>query len=176
MVSGEAVGGRSTGPVERPWGQLLLGGFLATLGLALLIFLLVSLAGDASLWFFGTTIVAEVDDLWVERTSAPDAQELTFRYYVAYHFTTPGGQVVSDASRLDVREWGSLEVGGPLEVVYFPLYPAHNRLQESRFVPVLACAYVPLAVVAWALLGLAFYVVRPVARREWWFGPERKGG
>jgi hypothetical protein len=59
--------------------------------------------------------------------------------------------------------------------VYFPLYPAHSRLQESRFVPVLACAYVPLMVVAWALLGLAVYVMRPAARRDWWFGPERKG-
>jgi hypothetical protein len=108
------MGGRSTGSVERPWGQLLLGGFLATLGLALLGFLLVSLASDVSLWFLGTTTVAEVDDLWVERTSAPDAQELTFRYYVAYHFTPAGGQTVSDTSALDVREWGSLEVGGPL--------------------------------------------------------------
>jgi hypothetical protein len=160
-------------PVERTWGQLLLGGFLGLVGLALLLFLLYSLARDASLWIFGTEAAAEVDELWVERTSPEDAQELTFRYHVSYHFTTPGGRTVRDTSTLDVREWGNLKVGGPVEVVYFPLFPAHNRLEESRYVTVLACAYVPLFIAAWALLGLALYLVRPGSQREWWFASAR---
>lgn len=47
---------------------------------------------------------------------------------------------------------GGLEVGRPIDVVYFPLYPAHNRLDESRLIPVLVLAYVPF--VALSLVGL----------------------
>lgn len=39
---------------------------------------------------------------------------------------------------------GGMEEGAPIGVVYFPLYPAHNRLDESPYIPILACAYVPL--------------------------------
>lgn len=160
-------------PVERSWGQLLLGGFVGLVGLVLLLFLLYSLARDVSLWVFGTETVGEVDEMWVERTSPEDAEELTFRYHVRYHFTVPGGQTVRETSTLDVREWGNLKVGGPVEVVYFSLCPPHNRLEESRYVTVLACAYVPLFIVAWALLGMAFYLVRPGSQREWWFASGR---
>jgi hypothetical protein len=163
-------------PVERTWGQLLLGGFLGLAGLALLVFLLYSLASDVSLWAFGTDTVAQVDELSVERTSPADAEELTFRYHVSYHFTTSNGRIIRNASTLDVREWGNLKVGGPVDVVYFALYPAHNRLEESRYVTVLACAYVPLFIAAWALLGLAVYLVRPGSRREWWFSSDRWSG
>ncbi|MEJ2211545.1 MAG: DUF3592 domain-containing protein, partial [Anaerolineae bacterium] len=140
-------------PVERSWRQLILGGFVALLGLALLVYLLYSLARDVSLWVFGTETTAEVDELWVERTSPEDAEELTFDYHVSYHFTTPNGRTLHNASTLDVREWGALKVGGPVDVVYFAPYPAHNRLEEGRYVTVLACAYVPLFLAAWALLG-----------------------
>jgi hypothetical protein len=174
-VSEQSVDGASAQSAGPSWGQLLLGGALGLLGLIGLILLLYSLARDASLWITGRPIVAEVDELWVERTSAPDAQELTFRYFVRYHFTTPSGQTVSNSSSLDVREWGNLQEGGPVEIVYFPLYPAHNRLRESQYLPMLACAYVPLFVAVWAMLGVALYLVRPAARREWWFGAERQG-
>lgn len=55
---------------------------------------------------------------------------------------------------------GGLEVGSPIDVVYFPLYPAHNRLDESRLIPILVLAYVPL--VALGLVGLwgGWYLVR----------------
>jgi hypothetical protein len=42
---------------------------------------------------------------------------------------------------------GGLEEGTGMDIVYFPLYPAHNRLDESRFVSLLACAYLPFVVV-----------------------------
>jgi hypothetical protein len=56
-----------------------------------------------------------------------------------------------------------------LDVVYFPLYPQHNRIQESRFISVLACAYVPLVILAWAALGVGWYLLRPTRVRTWWF-------
>lgn len=42
---------------------------------------------------------------------------------------------------------GGLTEGAAIDIVYFPLYPAHNRLDESRFVSLLACAYLPFIVV-----------------------------
>jgi hypothetical protein len=100
----------------------------------------------------------------------------TFRWFVRYQFKMPDGQVVTGVSRISANEWAALGNGAPLEVsyegeaprdqrfgavadggwvnvVYLPAYPAHNRLDESRFVPVLACAYVPLTLLGCA--GLA---------------------
>jgi hypothetical protein len=48
-----------------------------------------------------------------------------------------------------------------LAVVYFPLYPAHNRLDESRYIPLLACAYVPLILFSLGALGAGWRLVRP---------------
>lgn len=39
---------------------------------------------------------------------------------------------------------GGMNQGASVAVVYFPLYPAHNRLDELPYIPILACAYVPL--------------------------------
>jgi hypothetical protein len=57
---------------------------------------------------------------------------------------------------------GGMEEGATMAIVYFPPYPDHNRLDESRFIPALACAYVPLVflsivglVAGWRLLRSA---------------------
>jgi hypothetical protein len=162
-------------PAHRPfagpnWSHLLGGVLLFLIGLVLGLFLLYYLARDLSIWVFGTHIAATVDELYVEQIGDRTEGELEFRYYARYHFTTPGGRTVADTTRLDVREWGALTEGGLLNLVYFPPYPAHNRLEERRFMPVLACAYLPLIIVTWIVLGLGWYLVRPAGRREWWFG------
>jgi hypothetical protein len=62
---------------------------------------------------------------------------------------------------------GGLEKGMPIAVVYFSLYPRHNRLDESRFVPILACAYLPLLVVgSLALVGGLHLFRSGMGRRE----------
>lgn len=155
--------------MARSVGKTVVGGLLLILGLLCFGLLIYGLVTDLSLWVLGRRTVAEVVDLWVERTSESDAQELTFEYFVSYRFSTPGGKVTNSSSRLDVREWGALELGGDVMVVYFPLFPQHNRVDESRFVPMLACAYVPLLVVAWASLGAGWYLLRPARVQAWWF-------
>jgi len=154
---------------EHDWPKRLAGFVLCIIGLAGLLFLLYYLVGDASLWFFGRSTQGEVLSTWVERTSDAQEGDLTFRYYVDYRFETPGG-TITDTSTLDVVEWGALGEGGPVTVVYFPLFPAHNRLEEGRFVPLLACAYLPLFALAWALLGGGWYLWRPARPGAWWFG------
>lgn len=153
-----------------PLGQILGAVGLFVLGLTLSAFLVYNLARDASLWVLGRQATAEVLSLRVEPVDDAREGELSFRYYMEYRFETTGGRTITKTTRLDVREWGALNEGGPVRIVYFPLVPSHSRLEESRFVPALACAYVPLAVVAWALLGAAWYLVRPATEHGWWFG------
>jgi hypothetical protein len=167
----------SDDPVRRPfagptWSHLLGGILLFLIGLVLGLVLVYFLARDLSIWVLGTEVAATVDELYVEQIGDRSEGEIEFRYYARYHFATPGGQTVADSTRLDVREWGALKEGGPLDIVYFALYPAHNRLEERRFMPVLACAYLPLIVMTWIALGMGWYLVRPAGRREWWFGRE----
>ena len=153
----------------RSVGKSVAGVLLLILGLLCMVFLIYNLVMDLSIWVFGRRTMAEVVNLWVERTSESDAQELTFEYFASYRFTTPGGETISSSLKLDVREWGALEEGGDVSVVYFPPFPRHNRVDEARFVPVLACAYLPLVVVAWASLGVGWYMLRPTRVHTWWF-------
>ncbi len=155
--------------MERRLAGTLASVLLLILGLACTGFLLYNLAKDLSIWVLGKHTVAEVVELWVVRTSGNEEGELTFDYYVRYRFSTPGGQEIIDASTLGVTEWGALSEGSPIEVVYFPLYPQHNRVDEARFVTLLACAYLPLAVFAWATLGVGWYMLQPSTKRSWWF-------
>jgi hypothetical protein len=152
----------------RSVGKSVAGVLLLILGLLCMIFLIYSLVTDLSIWVFGRRTTAEVVALWVERTSESDAQELTFEYFASYRFTTPGGETISSSSKLDVREWGALEEEGDVSVVYFPPFPRHNRVDHARFVPVLACAYLPLVVVAWASLSVGWYMLRPTRVHTWW--------
>lgn len=154
---------------NRQPGKVLVGALLLVCGLACLGFVLYALGRDLSVWVLGRQTDAEVVELSVVRTSSIDEKEMTFDYYVAYRFTTPGGQSISNSVKADVREWGALYEGGPVSVVYFPLYPAHNRLDDSRFVSLLACAYLPLMVASWTALGVGLYLIQPGGVRESWF-------
>ena len=68
-----------------------------------------------------------------------------------------------------------MEAGGTVDVVYFPLYPAHNRMAEGRFVPLLACTYLPLFLLGGAALAGARQLLRAqraeaLAHRARWTG------
>ena len=46
----------------------------------------------------------------------------------------------------------ALSAGEDLIVVYSSLNPENNRIDDSRFVPLLFCSYLPFVVVTWFLL------------------------
>jgi hypothetical protein len=79
----------------------------------------------------------------------------------------PAAPVYQEQEHLSEWAAGGLMGAAKVDVVYFPLYPAHNRLEESRFVPLLACTYVPfLALASLALLaGRRLLVDNPVRDR-----------
>ena len=157
--------------------RTLVGSALLTIGLGCLAFITINLATDLSIWVLGRRTSAQVVAAWAEETSGENATEQTFEYFVRYRFSTSSDEVFTRTTRVGVQEWGGLGMGGPVgavyqeqrkvpthsvgglkggrsvAVVYFPLYPAHNRLNDSRFAPLLACTYVPLIGLGWA--GLA---------------------
>jgi hypothetical protein len=177
------------------------GALLFVVGVLGLAFLAVSLVKDGSLWILGTRTQAEVVDLWAEVSSAPDAPELTFRYFMQYSFTTPSGRVITETSTVGAGEWaglgtvgrgqtgvdffdnvelsaaapvyqeqshvpqeaiGGLEKGGMIDVVYFSLYPSHNRVDDSRFVPALACAYIPFLFLCALFVAVGWRLAAPL--------------
>jgi len=146
---------------DHPLVKTLSGVLFLVIGLILLAFVVVNLARDASIWVLGRRVTAEVVDLWVEQTGENEEEELTFRYFVRYQFTTSDDQVITGTSSVWVNEWAFMREGSPVAVVYFPLYPAHNRLDESRLVPILACAYLPFALLSWAGLVVGWNLIRP---------------
>ncbi len=145
-----------------PLWRLVPGPMALLVGAAAATFLLGGMAADFSLWLLGRLATATVVDQWLERIGEHEEGELTFRYFVRYEFAAPGDQVVTKTSPLSVLEWGALETGGPISVVYFPLYPAHARIEEGRFIPILLCSYVPLASVGWAGLWGGWHLIRSV--------------
>lgn len=55
--------------------------------------------------------------------------------------------VFQDQKHITEHTTGGMAEGATIDIVYFPLYPAHNRLDESRFISILACAYLPFTIV-----------------------------
>jgi hypothetical protein len=138
-------------------GRVLAGTVILVLGLAGCLFLAINLARDASLWLLGRHTAAQVIDSRIEMTTAADPEDVVVHCYIEYQFATPAGQVFERSTRVAPNEL--VEVGGSVAVVYFPLYPAHNRLDESRYVPLLACAYLPLMLVSFAVLSVGWHMV-----------------
>ena len=54
---------------------------------------------------------------------------------------------------MSLDEWSDLYRGTPLTIGFFPLYPEHNRLNDTRFLPLHTTAYLAaLAISAIALI------------------------
>lgn len=150
------------------------GVILLVLGLVGAGFLVYHLGRDLTIWVLGRHTPAYVTETWVERTEASTEATLEFRYYLKYVFETRGGTVVTTTKPVSVTEWGgalprareapaeppsfvkeqTLAQEHPIDVIYFTLYPQHNRIDDSRYVPLLLLTYVPVIGITLALLVL----------------------
>lgn len=72
----------------------------------------------------------------------------------------PAAPVYREQEHLTEFNAGGVTEGGTLNVVYFPLYPAHNRMEESRFIPLLACTYLPFFLLSGVALAAARHLLR----------------
>jgi len=145
---------------------------LLAIGLCCATFIVASLARDVSLWAFGRRARAVVVETWAE----PIGGESGFQYFIRYQFRTADGQIITRKTSIAAQEWTSLELGGPVEVVYLPLYPAHNRLDDARLVPVLACAYLPFLFLSGAGLAWGWRLAEPIRARVLRRGPSPAAG
>lgn len=152
----------------------IVGAVLLLLGLAGAGFLAYYLGRDLAIWVLGRHTPAYVTEKWVERTEASIEETLEFQYYLEYVFETRWGTVVTTTKPVSVKEWGgalprarkapietpsfvkdqTLAQEQPIDVVYFLLYPKHNRIDDSRYVPLLLFTYVPVVGITLALLAL----------------------
>jgi hypothetical protein len=138
------------------------GVFLLGIGLVVLAFTLYFAAQDFPLWVFGKHTKAEVVEIWVERVGEAqerDEGELKFDFYVRYQFTTPGGRVITKTTKASATEWSGMWEGLLIDVVYFPLFPQLNRLDDSRWILFLSCTYIPLIVVGVIGLRVGWYML-----------------
>jgi hypothetical protein len=70
--------------------------------------------------------------------------------------------VYQEQAHLSEFAEGGLMSAQEVGIIYFPLFPAHNRLEESRYLPLLACTYAPLL----AVTGLVLVAARRLLRKE----------
>lgn len=68
--------------------------------------------------------------------------------------------VFQDQKHITEHTSGGMVEGQGVDIVYFPLYPVHNRLDESRFVALLACAYLPFVFVGVSAIIVGLRIAR----------------
>jgi hypothetical protein len=68
--------------------------------------------------------------------------------------------IFQDQKHITEHTSGGMQAGQGVYVVYFAPYPEHNRLDESRFVTLLACAYLPFVMVGAILIVVGLRLVR----------------
>ena len=147
-------------------GKGIAGFVLLVVGLVFLIIVFKNTLNDFPIWFFGRDVSAVVEETWVEKTGENNAGELTFQYFIRYNFTAPSGESVTGTSSLAGMEWSGISEGSEVKVTYFPPNPSHNRLNDSRFMLVLLCSYIPLIVLTWFGLFAGWKLISADFKRE----------
>jgi hypothetical protein len=77
-----------------------------------------------------------------------------------------GAPIYYEQAGIPAEGIGGMEEGGSIAVVYFAPYPQHNRLEESRYLPLLACGYVPLVIASLAGLLVGWRTLSPALARR----------
>jgi hypothetical protein len=118
---------------------------------------------DIPLWVFGRQAKAEVVELWVEQLNQIEGREggdLQFSYNLKYQFTAPSGKTITRTTKASASEWSGMWEGQKIDILYFPLYPNMNRLDDTRWSFFLTCTYIPL--IAFGIIGLrvGWYMLR----------------
>jgi hypothetical protein len=152
-------------------------GFLV-LGMSIAVLLLISAYADFPLWVLGKIRGGVVEEKWYELIEENDVGELSFNYFVSYSFSTPEGKTFKGSSQLSAQEWSALVEGGEVMVVYNQFNPSNNRIDDSRFRPLLICSYLPLIFLAWLLLTQGWEIITSeffVSRPELWRLEKKEG-
>jgi hypothetical protein len=130
----------------------LIGGLiLFVIGLALFGLFINLAVKDFPIWIFGQKVTGVVEEKGYELIEE-NAGELSFTYYVNYSFITNNGESLSGTSSLSALEWSALVEGDDIVIVYSPFNPDNNRIDDSRYLSLFLCSYVPFILIIWFLL------------------------
>jgi len=154
----------------------ILGGLVLLGSLLFAAFLIYSLGKDLAIWGFGKQVSAVMLDRWTEETSEEEVREKTFEYFIKYQFETEDGRLITRVTSVGAREWvgfgmpgesgivykeqetvpaddmRNAQLGNTIDVIYFPLIPEHNRLNDMRYISLYLCLYIPT--VALSVIGI----------------------
>ena len=140
-------------------GRKTIGFVMLALGILLVILLAINAFTDFPLWIVGKTVDGVVEEKWYELIDENEAGELTFTYHLRYSFTTADGEKIEGISDLSAYEWSALIEEGRVRVVYSSFDPSNNRVDDSRFRPLLICAYVPFIFITWIFLSQGWEIL-----------------
>ncbi len=145
--------------------KIVFGALLLIIGLGAAGFTLTNLAEDLSLWIFGRKTTGYVTDRTAECTGGEDGEgEMTCEYFIQYEFLASSGEVITRTTGVAAQEWTSIggpEQGSPVAVIYFPPYPQHNRLDDTRYIVLLLLGYLPFAVIGGGALWGGWHLLKP---------------
>jgi hypothetical protein len=151
---------------DRSMMNKVVGLLLLIISLPLLVLIANYMVKDFSIWVLGQRTTARVVDLRVERIGDNQEGEISFKYYVDYAFVTSNGKQYSGSSSLGAMEWSGLKKGGSIQIKYFPLYPSHSRLDDSRYISFYICTYVPITFFVLAGFIAAVHLLKPQIRKK----------
>lgn len=78
----------------------------------------------------------------------------------------PAAPVYQEQVHVPQTTLGGIEEGATISVVYFPPLPSHNRLDETSYIPLLACTYLPLLLGSVLALIAGWRLAGPKIRRR----------
>ena len=130
-------------------GKKIVGFVIFAFGLILCILLIKNAAKDFPIWVFGRQTTGVVEKKWYELVGENNAGELAFDYFLSYKFASPNGETLTGSTSLAAQEWMAHEEGGEVDIIYASFNPSINRVDDSRFRPLLACSYIPFILIVW---------------------------
>jgi hypothetical protein len=138
-----------------PFIKRLAGVFLLVVGLAFLALLINNIVTDFPIWFFGQHVNGVVEEKWYELIEQENSNEFAADYFLRYRFTDADGKIISGSAQMGAEEWSAYVEGMEVPIVYSPLSSSNNRVDDSRFMPLLLCAYIPFIIAIWFSLNQA---------------------
>jgi hypothetical protein len=137
-----------------------LAGFvLLIIGLAFFYLLVRNTITDFPIWFFGRNVSGVVEEKWYELIEQENSAEFAADYFISYRFTAPDGEIFSGSMKMAAQEWSAYVEGAEIPIVYSPLNPANNRVDDSRFMPLMLCAYLPFIIAIWFCLKTGWNIL-----------------
>lgn len=142
-----------------PTVKKIIGFVLLAIGLAFLGLFVRNTISDFPIWFFGRSATGVVEEKWYNLIEQENSADFNADYFMSYRFTSPEGNIISGSTQMAAQEWSAYVEGAEIPIVYSPINPENNRVDDSRFMPLLLCAYVPFIFLIWFCLKTGWNIL-----------------